>query len=260
MNLMGGLLVGGSLGWYLWGLIQDARHTQGRHRRRFLEKLGGRSVARHLVHTEEAESVVSQPASEGVQLRRNISRRHPDLEGLDAIPFDQLKFVEEIGHGAHGVVFRGKYSGADVAIKQIPISPDGSNRRKIQVEVGIFLGCRHPHLVQCLGVSDRPSSPPKICIVTEYCRYGSLDDLLHRKQQRVTDKLMMQWMKEVALGMVRQNRSHNCTAHRTRLSERGGLEVHSVRPQRDQCHVSADSGCVCALRSTYTKRGSSIAI
>ena len=46
------------------------------------------------------------------------------------MPYCDLEFTKEIGHGAFGKVFKGKWNGKEVALKTLPI-PDGADASDI---------------------------------------------------------------------------------------------------------------------------------
>ena len=63
-----------------------------------------------------------------------------------------------------------------------------------------MIGC------QCFGTAERPEDhskglSAKLCIVTELCKHGSLDQLLHIEQREVRESTMLGWMEQIAAGM-----------------------------------------------------------
>ena len=69
----------------------------------------------------------------------------------------------------------------------------------------------HPGLVQCYGTSEERTSLgtlSKLWIVMEFCGYGTLDDMLHKKKPQLAGlkynlkpPRRLQWMREIASGM-----------------------------------------------------------
>lgn len=90
-----------------------------------------------------------------------------------------LEVLERVGSGITADVFRGKYKGMEVAVKQIEWSK-ASMSAKLQLafdrEIGIMPALRHQNLVHFFGVISlqRP-----LRIVTEFCSGGTAFDLLH---------------------------------------------------------------------------------
>ena len=88
---------------------------------------------------------------------------------------------------------------------------------------------RHKHIVQLIGAS---TSPPKLCIVTEFMRRGSLLDYLHRHhplRQAVQIKLAL----DVARGMD--------YLHRCNIIHRDLKAANLLMNEHDDCKV-ADFG------------------
>ena len=63
--------------------------------------------------------------------------------------------TEELGRGAWGAVFEGKFRGCDVAVKEMF---DEIYRHLFEREVDIASKCRHPSLLQFIGatINERP--------------------------------------------------------------------------------------------------------
>jgi len=88
----------------------------------------------------------------------------------------QLAFLECVGMGVTGKVYRGTYRGHEVAIKVVKYTShqDEQVRDFIQ-ELNILRKVRHRNIVQLIGAS---TVAPKLCIVTEYMSGGSLAHFL----------------------------------------------------------------------------------
>jgi len=96
----------------------------------------------------------------------------PQLKNSD------LKIFELLGEGTTAKVYRGMYKDQEVAVKQISIIPQLTEREEtnLQREVSIISHINHPKLVKCFGLSFIPGT---FQIVLEYCAGGTLFDLLH---------------------------------------------------------------------------------
>eukprot|EP00946_MAST-07B_sp_MAST-7B-sp1_P003879 g3879.t1 len=88
---------------------------------------------------------------------------------------------DQIGSGAHGVVFRGlnQRNGALIAIKQIPIDGniDVSVALVLQREVDILTELNHPHVIRYYGMEVRDNV---VHLITEYVSGGSIADQLNQ--------------------------------------------------------------------------------
>ncbi|KAI7837951.1 hypothetical protein COHA_008256 [Chlorella ohadii] len=107
-----------------------------------------------------------------------------DLEPW-AVDFEELELERAIGAGSFGKVYLATYHEAPAAVKVLvnmeqlqacvedAVSLPQQALACLQKEAGIIAGLRHPNLLQLLGVCMVPPA-----IITEYCCYGSLSDLL----------------------------------------------------------------------------------
>jgi len=124
---------------------------------------------------------------------KEIEKRKP-IE----IPFAALEFAQEpLGEGGFGKVWKGKYNGSVVAIKQISFfGRSGQDLSKyIQREITIITDNPHPCIVQCFGISIQEDS---VYIVTEFIEQGDLAKNLH---SGFTLTEMIQLLKDVASAM-----------------------------------------------------------
>jgi len=104
------------------------------------------------------------------------------------IEFSDLTFGDEIGRGAYGVVFKGKWRGGNVALKII----QNVNRDEVAMEASLMKQIRpHSNVVQFLGVCDRPDC---LVLVTEFVNQGSLVNFLW------TEKLESAQLKQILSG------------------------------------------------------------
>lgn len=92
------------------------------------------------------------------------------------IDYSSLVFGEPIGTGGFGVVFKGEYRGADVAIKKFKSKTVSKTQlEEVAKESSVMTGLRHPNILLFMGVCIEP----EIAIVTEYMPRGSLHDIIH---------------------------------------------------------------------------------
>ena len=98
------------------------------------------------------------------QLGRMLTSRERELRSLRnhwVIASDEIQIRRDqpLGEGAWGIVYRGKFQGCDVAVKEIhPIIMSDRNRQLFEREVDIASRCRHPCLLQFIGATtgERP--------------------------------------------------------------------------------------------------------
>ena len=95
------------------------------------------------------------------------------------IPRDQIQLTDKcLGRGGWGRVIEGKYCGCAVAVKQIhELILSDHNRRLFEREMSIAARCRHPCMLQFIGVTNDEGSP---LFVTELME-SSLRALLEQR-------------------------------------------------------------------------------
>ena len=93
---------------------------------------------------------------------------------------NSIKTLNLIGYGGTSEVFLGIYRGTDVAIKKIKVKEINDNYfKEFKNEIVALTMIRHPNLVIFMGTMIENNN---LCIVTEYCKGGTLFDLLHKKK------------------------------------------------------------------------------
>ena len=93
----------------------------------------------------------------------------------------QIRRDQPLGEGAWGIVYRGKFQGCDVAVKEIhPIIMSDRNRQLFEREVDIASRCRHPCLLQFIGATtgERPLLVTEIMECSLRARLYNQTDLL----------------------------------------------------------------------------------
>ncbi|CAG9332181.1 unnamed protein product [Blepharisma stoltei] len=95
----------------------------------------------------------------------------------------ELVFGDLINRGSSCQVFRGKWRGTDVAIKQFKLEYSTSLKemQKFVKEMQILDQVRHPHLILLMGICvDKPN----FCLVSELVPNCSLFQALHKKKDK----------------------------------------------------------------------------
>ncbi|GLC52106.1 hypothetical protein PLESTB_000583400 [Pleodorina starrii] len=149
----------------------------------------------------------------------------PQLSQNCFIRPEELRNIEQIGEGAEGIVYRGRWHHIDVAVKEmhpssasfnqlesvvqdLSCSDSASARQNLanlirEVSALIDLG-QHPNIIRFIGVS---ASPPRI--VTEYYKLGCLYSMLKdARQGNIRTREKLSWdkrlimLKDIAAGMA----------------------------------------------------------
>jgi hypothetical protein len=110
---------------------------------------------------------------------RSSSAPGPNERPAWEVPFKKLQFQKQIGGGASGQVFHGRYSNMDVAIKQIILGAKEKSLeldlKAVKEEARILWTLRHPQVTMFYGVSLAVrNNMNTLFFVTELC-LGSLD-------------------------------------------------------------------------------------
>ena len=93
---------------------------------------------------------------------------------------NSIKTYDLIGKGGTSNVYFGNYRGTDVAIKKIKVKEINDNYfKEYKNEIVALTMIRHPNLIIFMGTMLEDNN---LCIVTEYCKGGTLFDLLHKKK------------------------------------------------------------------------------
>eukprot|EP00927_Polykrikos_kofoidii_P023664 TRINITY_DN21721_c0_g1_i2.p1 TRINITY_DN21721_c0_g1~~TRINITY_DN21721_c0_g1_i2.p1 ORF type:complete len:447 (-),score=63.83 TRINITY_DN21721_c0_g1_i2:102-1244(-) len=111
-------------------------------------------------------------------------RAKGQLTPEERIAYSDIQFLEHLGSGEFGQVFRGLYNGKEVAVKQLywdnSVAPEVIIQ-ELTKEIESFRHLAHRRLVGFIGAC---LATPCLCLVTEYMPGGSLHHLLHvRKLQ-----------------------------------------------------------------------------
>uniref|UniRef100_A0A0G4GWM9 Protein kinase domain-containing protein n=1 Tax=Chromera velia CCMP2878 TaxID=1169474 RepID=A0A0G4GWM9_9ALVE len=124
----------------------------------------------------------------------------------------EIRLGDILGSGATADVFKAKWRGSAVAVKRLRGEIFGADRGgsgrggglppEFQRELAVMLRLRHPNLVLFMGAITRCRP---LCLVTEFCRGGTLFDLLHSPSNRALVKSAghggLSWKQRLKIGL-----------------------------------------------------------
>jgi len=90
-----------------------------------------------------------------------------------------LKEDIKLGEGSFGIVYKGTFRRNEVAIKKMKQTlQTEESMEEFNKEVSMLDKFRNEYIVHFYGAVFIPT---KICMVTEFAKYGSLNDLIHKR-------------------------------------------------------------------------------
>ena len=95
---------------------------------------------------------------------------------LREFPLNSLKFIEELGEGAFGKVYKGEFLGNSlVAIKTLKAGATQKTRSDFQREAELMTDLKHPNIVCLIGVAFQEDPQ---CMIFEHMYHGDLHEFL----------------------------------------------------------------------------------
>ncbi|ELP84151.1 protein kinase, putative, partial [Entamoeba invadens IP1] len=106
----------------------------------------------------------------------------------------------KLGEGSFGIVFKGMFRNNVVAIKKMKINTeDDSQKIEFGKEVEMLDKFRSEYIIHFYGAVFIPN---KICMVTEFAQFGSLQDLMkHKRSDEVNMELRVKYIRDAAKGI-----------------------------------------------------------
>ncbi|CAN6926727.1 unnamed protein product [Brassica oleracea] len=130
-----------------------------------------------------------------------------DSDGLEyEILWEDLTIGEQIGQGSCGTVYHGLWFGSDVAVKVFSKQEYSEDViQSFRQEVLLMKRLRHPNVLLFMGAV---TSPPRLCIMSEFLPRGSLFRLLQRSASKLDWRRRIHMALDIARGM---NYLHHCS-------------------------------------------------
>eukprot|EP01129_Flabellula_baltica_P017031 TRINITY_DN9310_c0_g1_i1.p1 TRINITY_DN9310_c0_g1~~TRINITY_DN9310_c0_g1_i1.p1 ORF type:complete len:835 (-),score=196.53 TRINITY_DN9310_c0_g1_i1:106-2610(-) len=136
--------------------------------------------------------------SEKMKLDIDVSglRKEVDLTKDLEIAFEDIEFVERIGKGTSGEVFKGIYKNNQVAVKvlnQINIEKEMNDFKE---ELQVLMKVESPYVITLMGAT----LDPQLCIVMEYCSKGNLYELIN-SIPNLPWHVVIRFLRDICLGV-----------------------------------------------------------
>lgn len=143
---------------------------------------------------EEEEGAESDGGNQGGGAANAVKRARDAAKRANLIiDKSRVQFLEALGEGSGGVIFRGRFHGGEVAIKCKNMGP---HFRGTDKEVLSMIKCRHPNVIQLFGVV---AEPPETLWLVQELMDQSVYYWLHKGEGRW--KGMMERL-EIGLGIA----------------------------------------------------------
>jgi hypothetical protein len=127
----------------------------------------------------QVEDMLQQSSSQGYPIYSPVVRERKHDLTLPTIAYTDITYIQAIGTGGFGQVWKGLWKGTPVAVKTLNQVCQANVPDKVlfsfEEEVSMLARLRHPNICLLLGVSLEPSHR---LIVTELVSRGSLWDVL----------------------------------------------------------------------------------
>ncbi|EDR27922.1 protein serine/threonine kinase, putative [Entamoeba dispar SAW760] len=141
--------------------------------------------------------LLASDLNNGVQYQENIPLQF-ETELSTRLDPDEIKEEKKIGEGSFGIVYIGEFRGNQVAIKKMKHLGD-SKMKEFEKEVMMLDKFRSEYIIHFYGAVFIPN---KICMITEYAKYGSIQDLINKRTNtEIPNKIRIKFMIDGAKGI-----------------------------------------------------------
>lgn len=168
----------------------------------------------------------------------------------DAPTRAEPKLLELVGQGTYGVVYRGEYGGAAVAVKILSMQRETSE--EVRHEIAMMRACQSEHIVAYRDAFHKMlDGRPTLWVVMEFAEHGSALDLIKRRGGTPLPEKAINWVCRNALAALHHMHSTTHAIHRD-------IKAANLLVMRDGIVKLADLGVAAQLQRTMSKRGTMI--
>lgn len=127
-------------------------------------------------------------------------KKTPQMNGgFEVAPYE-VQFGQQIGSGGFGIVYKARFRGQTAAVKKIHghALSNPASIAEFQSEVAVLCTLKHPNILVFMGACTKP---PNLMIITEFMARGTLFDVLHQSQLRITWPMRRRFALDTCRGM-----------------------------------------------------------
>ncbi len=141
---------------------------------------------------------------------KEVAEELPTFLGVNHLPLGSVELTGELGQGAFGKVYRGKWGSHEVALKTIDLKHAQKNfpemdkyqiRDSLEWEVSRLSTVSHPNCVQFYGVYQEKAQG-KTYLAMEFCHGGTLQGALEKQPDLIRLGKGWQWALEMSQGLA----------------------------------------------------------
>ncbi|ELP89370.1 serine/threonine protein kinase HT1, putative [Entamoeba invadens IP1] len=123
-----------------------------------------------------------------------------ETEQTTKLNYREIIENNKLGEGSFGIVYKGQYRGNVVAIKRMKqLENNESGLDEFEKEVAMLDKFRCDYIIHFYGAVFIPS---KVCMVTEFAAFGSLQDLMkHKKSEEIKMQLRIKFLLDASRGI-----------------------------------------------------------
>ena len=113
--------------------------------------------------------------------------------------YNELSEEKKLGEGSFGIVYLGTYRNNKVAIKKLKKCDNSKDSMiEFEKEVAMMDKFRNDYIIHFYGACFIPN---KICMVTEFAPYGSINDLMKKQPNGISSHMKLKIMLDAAHGI-----------------------------------------------------------
>lgn len=115
------------------------------------------------------------------------------IDHIWILDYNDCYFINQIGKGNSSLVFLGTFKNETVAIKVLKQESVKLDLEDFKKEMQVLSTLDDPHIIHFYGVTLKP----KLCMITEYCKNGTLFHYLNDQSNYIDWAIGLNWMLQI---------------------------------------------------------------